>query len=94
MIENKNETIRKIKLGNNGLTDKTAKWFLKVFERSNTSLEVLDLSWNKLEYNGGMCIGEIVRRDPNLKIIDLSWNCISKRPPIKEKANADRIKKL
>jgi len=81
--ESKNDSLKKIKLSKNKLTDKTAFALKNLFATSNVNIEVLDLSWNKIWQPGGCAIADFLKKDAkSLRILDLSWNCLSKRPPL------------
>ena len=92
LMETKNRTLTKLKLGRNGLTDNVVFALKEMYDpinRVEPRIEVLDLSWNKIYMNGGVAIADILKKDPPLRVLDLSYNCLSRAPPKAKKNEND-----
>jgi hypothetical protein len=90
LSESRNDILRKLKLAKNRLTDETAFKLRDMYNLySESVIENIDLSNNKIYLPGALAIAEIIKKDPpTLKVIDLSWNLVSKPPPKNAKIEA------
>ena len=76
--------MKTLKLAKNNLSDKVASKLRDIFTEVNGNvLETIDISDNNIYEPGGICIAEIVKKNPStLRILDVSWNLFSKKAPI------------
>ena len=65
------------------LNDDDANLLLKTLIEKNVELEILDLSWNKITDQSGLCILDLIKENKSLNILLLNNNLFS--PSLKEK---------
>ena len=70
-----NDSITKLNLSKNLLTNKAAELIGKMLQENN-SLEELYLSWNQIKGQGGIALFEGMKVRSQIKVLDLSWNSL------------------
>ncbi|KAJ3413931.1 C-4 sterol methyl oxidase [Chytridiales sp. JEL 0842] len=71
-----NESLREVKMAKMGISDWAVKEFLANGVKVNKSIEVLDLSSNRISRDGGVAICQALYKQPVLRSLNLSCNSI------------------
>lgn len=67
-------SLRQLFLSNNNISTNGINSFYDYLSQSNCSLEVLDLSWNKIDAEGANLLAQSLKKNTSLKILYLGMN--------------------